>query len=106
MANGSSNIETLPEECVSRILSYTSPAEACRFLLVSSNLLSAADSDIVWQSFLPSDYEDILSRAVNPFKFSSKKDLFFALCSPILIDGGGKVGFLNPLLFSSLEVKT
>ena len=103
MATWSNNIDKLPEECVSTILSYTSPADACRFLLVSSNLRSAADSDIVWQSFLPSNYDDIISRALNPLAFSSKKDLFFTLCRSVLIDGGNKVHFLHQLSsFSSL----
>ncbi|KAL2345638.1 hypothetical protein Fmac_006923 [Flemingia macrophylla] len=87
-----SNIESLPNDCVSEILSHTSPLEACRFSLVSRRLGSCADSDTVWRSFLPSDYEDIVSRAVNPFalNFSSYKQLFFALCHPLLIDHGTK----------------
>ncbi|KAK7284400.1 hypothetical protein RJT34_19145 [Clitoria ternatea] len=87
-----SNIESLPEDCVSRILSCVSPPEACTFSLVSSTLRSAADSDIVWKTFLPSDYEDIVSRAIHPstLQFSSYKQLFFALCHPLLLDGGNK----------------
>ncbi|XP_061371937.1 F-box protein PP2-B15-like [Gastrolobium bilobum] len=87
-----SNIESLPEDCVCAILSYTSPPEACRFSLVSTTLRSAADSDMVWRSFLPSDYEDIVSRIVNPLtlNFSSYKKLFYSLCHPFLLDGGSK----------------
>ncbi|XP_061363293.1 F-box protein PP2-B15-like [Gastrolobium bilobum] len=84
------NIETLPDDCVSTILSYTSPQDACRFSMVSSTLRSAADSDMVWRSFFPSDYHDVVSRAVNPLilKSSSYKHLFYALCNPLLLDGG------------------
>ncbi|KAI4349931.1 hypothetical protein L6164_010472 [Bauhinia variegata] len=89
MATGS-NIEMLSEECVSTILSYTSPPDACRFSLVSSTFQSAANSDLVWHKFLPSDYEDIVSTALKPLTFSTKKDLFYALCRPLLIDGGNK----------------
>nr|KYP71175.1 F-box protein PP2-B15 [Cajanus cajan] len=87
-----STIESLPYDCVSEILSRTSPLEACRFSLVSTSLGSCADSDTVWRAFLPSDYEDIVSRAVNPFTlhFSSHKQLFHALCHPLLIDHGNK----------------
>ncbi|KAK7258956.1 hypothetical protein RIF29_24549 [Crotalaria pallida] len=87
-----SNIESLPEDCVSAILSFTSPQVACGFSLVSPTLRSASDSDIVWRTFLPSDYEDIVSRAVNPLalRFSSYKDLFCSLCHPLLLDGGNK----------------
>ncbi|KAL7205326.1 hypothetical protein ACSBR2_018303 [Camellia fascicularis] len=80
----------LPEDSVSTILSNTSPLDACRFSLVSSSFRSAANSDIVWKRFLPSDYEDIVSRSVTPLKFTSKKELFVCLCDPILIDGGNK----------------
>ncbi|CAL5364689.1 unnamed protein product [Camellia sinensis] len=59
-------------------------------LSVSSSFHSAANSDIVWERFLPSDYEDIVSRLVTPLKFSSKKGIFVCLCDPILIDGGNK----------------
>ncbi|KAJ7973313.1 F-box protein PP2-B15-like [Quillaja saponaria] len=87
---GFSNMDMLPEECVSTILSFTSPPEACRSSLVSSTFRSASESDIVWEKFLPSDYENILSRAVTPLKFSSKKELFYGLCSSLLIDDGNK----------------
>ncbi|KAJ9158593.1 hypothetical protein P3X46_024158 [Hevea brasiliensis] len=80
----------LPEGCVSLILSFTSPLDACRSSLVSSTFQSAMESDAVWERFLPSDYRDILSRAVTPLKFSSKKELFFHLCNPILMDAGKK----------------
>ncbi|XP_028770850.1 F-box protein PP2-B15-like [Neltuma alba] len=83
-------MDALPEDCVHAILSYTSPAEASRCSVVSSTFLSASVSDMVWESFLPSDYDDIVSRALVPLRFSSKKDLFFALSRPLLIDGGNK----------------
>ncbi|TKY52265.1 F-box protein PP2-B1 [Spatholobus suberectus] len=71
-------MDRLPEECVSKILSCTSPPDACRFSMVSSTLRSAADSDLLWRSFLPSDYCDIVSRALNPLilNSSSYKHLF------------------------------
>ncbi|XP_054787153.1 F-box protein PP2-B15-like isoform X2 [Prosopis cineraria] len=86
-----SNIDTLPEDCVSSILSFTSPADASRFCLVSSSLRSPALSDLLWLSFLPDDYNHIVSRALAPLLFSSKRDLFHALSHPILIDGGSKL---------------
>ena len=96
-----SNIETLPEDCVCSILSYLSPAETCRFSIVSPTLHLAADSDMVWKCFLPCDYEDIVSRAVNPLalKFSSYKHLFYALCRPLLLDNGNKACYLTTLFF-------
>ncbi|RDX62756.1 F-box protein PP2-B15 [Mucuna pruriens] len=83
-------MDSLPEDCVSKILSYTSPPDACRFSMVSSTLRSAADSDLLWRTFFPSDYSDIVSRALNPLTLnsSSYKHLFYALCHPLLLHGG------------------
>ncbi|XP_010024086.2 F-box protein PP2-B15 [Eucalyptus grandis] len=85
------DMNALPESCVSAILSFVSPANVCRLSLVSSTFLSAADSDIIWARFLPSDHADIVSRSAAPVEFSSKKELFLWLCQrPLLIDGGRK----------------
>ncbi|KAK1581228.1 hypothetical protein Q3G72_004144 [Acer saccharum] len=84
------SLDFLPEDCFAHILSFTSPSDACRLSLVSSMARSAADSDNVWEKFLPSDYQEILSRLVWKVVYSSKKDLFFRLCYPHLIDGGRK----------------
>uniref|UniRef100_A0A5B7BLC7 Putative F-box protein PP2-B10-like n=1 Tax=Davidia involucrata TaxID=16924 RepID=A0A5B7BLC7_DAVIN len=81
-------LAVLPEECVSVILSFTSPRDACRLSLTSSEFSSAALSESVWERFLPSDYEEIISRSVAPVVFTSMRDLFFRLCdSPILLRG-------------------
>ncbi|RVW97907.1 F-box protein PP2-B15 [Vitis vinifera] len=81
---------TLPEGCVSTILSLTSPPDAFKSSLVSSIFRAAAESDVVWERFLPADYHDILSRLAEPLVVSSKKELFLRLCDPSLIDGGKK----------------
>ncbi|KAI3943893.1 hypothetical protein MKW92_023815 [Papaver armeniacum] len=87
-------IERLPEGCISDILSLTSPADVCRSSLVSTLFKSAADSDALWEKFLPPDYQDIISRALHPFlpaAATSKKELYCRLCDdPFLIDGGSK----------------
>jgi hypothetical protein len=92
------NIDTMPNDCVSKILSYTSPIDVCRFSMVSSTLYSAANSDSIWKTFLPSDYDDILSRTINPFTLqscSSYKNLFYSLCQhPLLIDRGRIVSII------------
>ncbi|KAK6917114.1 Phloem protein 2-like [Dillenia turbinata] len=86
-------IPSMPKKCISSILSLTSPEDAIRLSLVASNFRSAADSDAVWETFLPSDYKDIISRAFDfsssSLIFESKKDLYLRLCdSPLLIDDG------------------
>ncbi|KAH7857138.1 hypothetical protein Vadar_009456 [Vaccinium darrowii] len=71
----------------------TSPADACRSSAISTLFNAAADSDSMWESFLPFDYRQIVSRSVSPVVFSTKKQLYFSLCeSPLLLDGG-KLGF-------------
>ncbi|PHT64225.1 hypothetical protein T459_31895 [Capsicum annuum] len=82
----------LPYDCTGKILALTSPVDVCRVSLVSKSLQSAADSDSVWEKFLPSDYESIISGSVNPIPdFASKKELYVYLChNPILINEGRK----------------
>lgn len=80
----------LPEDCISTIISLTSPPDALKLSLVSSIFRSAVEVDCVWDAFLPSDWQDIATNSVTPLKFSSKRELFFCLCNSILIDGGNK----------------
>ncbi|KAF5737755.1 SKP1 interacting partner 3-related family protein [Tripterygium wilfordii] len=80
----------LPEDCVAACLFLTSPSDVCRWSLVSTTFRSACESDVVWERFLPSDYQTILSQSTTPLKYSSKKDLFLCLSNSLLIDGGKK----------------
>ncbi|XP_058103431.1 putative F-box protein PP2-B12 [Magnolia sinica] len=89
------DFSSLDEGCITHILSLTSPLDVCRTSSVSSAFQSAAESDSIWERFLPSDYSDILSRSVSPLHFSSKKDLYFRLCQPLLIDDGKKSFWLE-----------
>lgn len=84
----------LPEECIAGVLSFTSPPEACRSSSVSTIFRSAAESDTVWETFLPPQYQTIISRSADSssLSFSSKKDLYLRLCDhPLLLDEGRKV---------------
>ncbi|KAJ4943999.1 hypothetical protein NE237_000167 [Protea cynaroides] len=90
---GTNVLYVLPEGFIAEILSRTSPRDACRSSVVSSIFRSTADSDSVWERFLPSDIQLILSSSVSPFlpNFSSKKEQFLHLCdNPLLIDNGTK----------------
>lgn len=109
----SDDIYKLPEDCIAAALSLTSPKDACRVSAVASTFRSFSVSDAVWARFLPSDYRDIISRAVGGSdsllsKFHSKKDLYLHLCDhPIAIDEGRKVRrfvlrFFNRVDFSRL----
>ncbi|XVF30375.1 hypothetical protein REPUB_Repub16aG0052000 [Reevesia pubescens] len=85
---GTFDLSALPEDCIAAILSLTSPRDACRLSLVSTKSKSAAESDAVWESFLPSHYQTLIPSSLC---FSSKKQLYLSLCqNPVLIDGGRK----------------
>ncbi|KAL9237603.1 hypothetical protein vseg_012131 [Gypsophila vaccaria] len=85
-------LNKLPNDCVHTILSYTSPRDICRSAVACSELRQVAGSDFVWESFLPCDYNEIVSRAhPSDVKFGSKKELFFLLCNSLLIDHGKKI---------------
>ncbi|PQM37763.1 putative F-box protein PP2-B12 [Prunus yedoensis var. nudiflora] len=81
-------ISMLPAECISHIVSCTTPRDACRSSLVSSLFRIAADSDFVWERFLPQDYKEIISTSLNSL---SKKDLYFHLCNHPIIIGNGNM---------------
>lgn len=83
-------MDSLPEHCVSAILALASPEDACRLAPVSRTFRSAAQSDVVWDGFLPPNCDALLARLVRPLKFNSKKELFLSLCQPQLIDSGRK----------------
>lgn len=86
---GPSPFDNLPEDCISKIISFTSPRDACVAASVSKTFESAVRSDIVWKKFLPSEYESVIPQSRV---FLSKKELYFALCNdPLLIDDGKKV---------------
>ncbi|PNY01152.1 F-box protein pp2-b1 [Trifolium pratense] len=85
----------LPEGCIENVLSFTTPRDVARLSLVSSTFRSAAQSDSVWDKFLPSDYRSIISQCDeeidNSLSVLSKKDLYVNLTQkPILIDDGKK----------------
>ncbi|KAJ1409310.1 Phloem protein 2-like [Sesbania bispinosa] len=82
--------ENLPEGCIANVLSFTTPRDVARLSLVSSTFRSAAESDVVWDRFLPSEYHNVISQssAANS-SLKSKKHLFLNLCQePLLVDDG------------------
>ncbi|XP_047251531.1 F-box protein PP2-B15-like [Capsicum annuum] len=85
---GAEQFNELPEDCISTILSLTSPKDTISFSLVSSFLQSVTASDFIWETFLPSDYNQIIDKSVTPLNYSSKKELFVRLCNSSLLDGG------------------
>ncbi|XP_042455596.1 F-box protein At2g02240-like isoform X2 [Zingiber officinale] len=79
-------VAVLPPECIAHVLSFTTPRDVCRASLVDKTFLATAETDALWERFLPSDRVEILSRAVDPVEYASNKELYFRLCNPILVD--------------------
>lgn len=86
-------IQQLPEECLAKAIGLTSPADACRAATVSAAFQSAADSDTVWERFLPPDCDAVLERAVHLVDASCKKELFMDLCDEHVLLDDGKLSF-------------
>ncbi|XP_017230636.1 putative F-box protein PP2-B12 [Daucus carota subsp. sativus] len=88
--------DMLPEGCIAEIVSHTTPLDACRVALVSPAVRSLADSDPVWDKFLPHDYRQLIARAVENQPIHqllsaspSKKDVYLSLADhPLIIDAG------------------
>ncbi|GLJ20927.1 hypothetical protein SUGI_0382010 [Cryptomeria japonica] len=81
-------MKEVPENCISEILSFTTPRDACRLAAVSKAFRSAASSDSLWDKWLPAHYAQILANSVSPITFSPKKQLYFHLCQSIFLNGG------------------
>ncbi|PWA74469.1 F-box domain, Phloem protein 2-like protein [Artemisia annua] len=87
-------ISVLPEGCISDILSLTSPRDASRAAAISKTFNTAADSDAVWEQFLPPDYRQVIARAVSPVNdFETKKELYMYLSDSHVLLDRGTLGF-------------
>ncbi|KAK0580720.1 hypothetical protein LWI29_005472 [Acer saccharum] len=84
-----SGMLALPEGCIAAIISFTTPRDACRLACVSTTFRSAADSDVVWDRFLPPEYLSAISDPGSVSSLSSsstgsaalsKKQLYFRAC--------------------------
>lgn len=84
-----------PLECISHIISFTSPRDACRSSLVSPTFNSASNSNTVWERFLPPDYQYFISSSSSSSSLNSltKKDLYFHLCDHPILIGNSNMSF-------------
>ncbi|CAI8603231.1 unnamed protein product [Vicia faba] len=87
-------IQELAEGCIAAILCRTSPVDAGRFSVLSKTFRSAADSDAVWNQFLPSE-SNFVASVVSQFpslaNAPTKKAFYLALSDhPIITDDGQK----------------
>ncbi|CAH8387526.1 unnamed protein product [Eruca vesicaria subsp. sativa] len=58
--NDAARLDTLPEDCIAMVIHHASPRDACVMALVSKTMKSAAESDIVWEKFLPTEYSSLV----------------------------------------------
>ncbi|TKW08984.1 hypothetical protein SEVIR_6G061600v4 [Setaria viridis] len=86
----------LPEECLALAIALTSPRDASRCAAVSPAFRAAADSDHVWQRFIPTDDGSFLLPGAEK-KRKKKKDAYLGLCDAVSAvavgddDGGCRV---------------
>ncbi|PRQ53581.1 putative F-box domain-containing protein [Rosa chinensis] len=57
------DLQQMPEGCIANIVSLTTPEEACRLSLLSKKFKLAAESDAVWDKFLPPETPTIQSQS-------------------------------------------
>lgn len=70
--NEAASISVLPEDCLTEILSVTSPRDTCRAATISKEFNSTYGSNSVWDWFLLLDYSDIIAREVSHLVFGFK----------------------------------
>ncbi|XP_021909574.1 putative F-box protein PP2-B12 [Carica papaya] len=82
------DFSALPEGCIAGVLSLTTPKDTCILSLVAKVYKSAAESDAVWERFLPSGYETMIPESLL---HRSKKEIYLSLCdNPVLMEHGEK----------------
>ncbi|KAF3327934.1 hypothetical protein FCM35_KLT06540 [Carex littledalei] len=97
----------LPLDCLMTVMKLTSPKDTCRSAAVNTTFQSVANSDDVWQSFLPDNLSSILDRAETDVEQLpvSKKELYLHLCHNwILLDGGTKVKWMAIIILNGYRL--
>jgi len=93
-------IARLPVDLISASIARTGPQDACRAAVVSPIFCTAADSDVVWNCFLPSNLPLPALGELSP-PVPSRKALFMRLSDgPVLLADGLTI-LKEPLLFTS-----
>jgi len=88
------SLSELPEDVLTSIFGHTSPWDAMRLAGVCSSFKRAAESNTLWQSFLPCDYETVLAAvgSENP----TKKEIVMSLVDGVFLDFGMQKYMLLP----------
>ncbi|XP_059667506.1 F-box protein PP2-A15-like [Cornus florida] len=95
-ASNGPGLGDIPESCVACVFLYLTPPEICNLARLNRAFRGAASSDVVWESKLPPNYQDMLD-LLSPERFQnlSKKDIFALLSRPVPFDDGNKALWLD-----------
>lgn len=82
----------IPEACIASVFLYLTPPEICNLAPLNRAFRGAASSDVVWETKLPKNYQELIGLLLPPEKYDglSKKDVFAVLSRPIKFDDGNK----------------
>jgi hypothetical protein len=100
----STQLSDLPDICIAMMLACLSPIEVAKLACVCRSFYDASHSDLVWESFLPPSYHNLLALQPNPPpEFASKKEVFDHLCKPFVTSNRIQVfASLGPKCFLSV----
>ncbi|KAL9269013.1 F-box protein PP2-A15-like protein [Drosera capensis] len=89
----------IPEACIASVFLYLTPPEICNLAPLNRAFRGAASSDVVWETKLPRNYQELVGLLLPPEKYGglSKKDVFAVLSRPIKFDDGNKKDVLGIL---------
>ncbi|XP_058087071.1 F-box protein PP2-A15-like [Magnolia sinica] len=85
----------IPESCVACVFMYLTPPEICNLARLNRAFRGAASSDSVWESKLPSNYQDLLQLLPPDDVHRSKKDIFALFARSVPLDDGTKEVWLD-----------
>ncbi|KAG0554926.1 hypothetical protein M758_12G133800 [Ceratodon purpureus] len=78
----------LPDDCIISILGRTTPWDVTRLAGVCSSFKRAAESDVLWLNFLPSDYKSICGVVEKLAKSGTVKEVVKNLAAGVFLDDG------------------
>ncbi|CAH9090273.1 unnamed protein product [Cuscuta europaea] len=98
--NGSANdrpgLGDIPESCVASVFLHLTPPEICNLARLNRAFRGAASSDSVWETKLPSNYQQLLDLfPEDRYHGLCKKDIFAFLSRPVPFNGANKEIWLD-----------
>ncbi|KAL5230695.1 hypothetical protein ABZP36_029471 [Zizania latifolia] len=98
-AEEETRVGDLPGACLADVIALTSPRDACRLAAVSPLFRAAAESDAVWDRFLPADVNRAILPGLAPAPAPTgqkKKVVYLGLCDkPVPVDDGSMMVWLE-----------